>query len=777
AEGAPTAIAEAVATALGTSLATAPDPATDAVWLLAGGGHDAAEAVEGAVLRLAALLRDLAARPTPPRLVLVTLGAQAVNATETPEPLGAALAAFARAAGREWPALRLAVLDIDPAAPGLAADLPALATPGADLALRPGKPPLHRRFGALDLPAQPAPLCPPGGVVVIAGGAGGLGRALAEHLAERHGARVALLGRSPATAAVTATLERCATLGGEARHFRADLTDPAALEATLQAIETLWGAPDLVVHAAMDLRDGRVDSQADAEIAAVLAPKTRGLAALTAALDRRGDAAPLLLFSSANAETANPGQAAYAAASAFADAHALGQTARRVLVADWGFWGEVGRVATPQHRAMMARIGVHPIATVEGFFTLGRLWAAPGVTRAMPMRIGPQVAQELGADPTRRIPAGATALLPAALTAATARQSQAGALLQDAAAGFAAINQHAALLALAALRGAGLEAGTDDEIATQLAVAPAQRPLLAAVLDLLERAHLRSGRRLAFAPGAEELAASAAALVAQDPAAAPYLRLLETCCANLPAILGGQKDAQAVLFPGGSMALVAPIYAGNPVVDHLQALLAEAVAAAVATRLEAEPASRLRILEIGAGTGGTTRFVLRALAPYADRIDFLFTDIGPAFLTAAEAEFAETAPFLRTARLDISRSPASQGINEQKYDIVIAANVLHATPRIGATLAHARSLLRPGGLLAVNEATAAQDFNTLTFGLTPGWWLFEDPAQRLPHAPLLDPPRWHAALATAGFGGTAVLGEPMLQCVILAEAQGAPVAP
>ncbi|WP_419897676.1 SDR family NAD(P)-dependent oxidoreductase [Roseomonas sp. USHLN139] len=778
AEGEAAPVVAALAAALGTPLAMAPEPEADAVWLLVGAAADPAAAVEGAVLRLAALLRGLAAQPTPPQLVLVTLGAQAVTPAERPAPLGAALAAFARAAGREWPALRLAVLDLDPASPALAARLPELAIPGADLALREDRPPLRRRFGALDLPAQPAPLCPPGGVVVIAGGAGGLGRALAEHLAEHQGARVALLGRSDASEAVETTLARCAARGGAARHLRADLTDAAALGAALEAIEAEWGPADLVVHAAMDLRDGRIDSQPDAEIAAVLAPKTRGLAALTAALDRRGSRAALLLFSSANAETANPGQAAYAAASAFADAHALGLAeARRVLVADWGFWGEVGRVATPQHRAMMARIGVHPIATAEGLATLGRLWAAPGVTRVMPLRIGLQVAQELGADASRRLPAGGAALLPPAIAAARTRQQAGGSLLQGAAAGFAAINRQAARLALAALRGAGLEDGTAETLAAQLGVPPAQRRLLAAVLDLLQRAGLVTEGRLAAAPGDAELREAAAALVAQDPAAAPYLRLLETCCASLPRILDGTMEANAVLFPGGSMALVAPIYAGNPVVDHLQTLLAEAVAAAVAGRLAAEPGARLRLLEVGAGTGGTTRFLLRALAPFADRVEFLFTDIGPAFLSAAEAEFAATAPFLRTARLDISRSPAAQGIDDQQYDIVVAANVLHATPRLAATLAHVRGLLRPGGLLAVNEATAAQDFNTLTFGLTPGWWLFEDPAERLPHAPLLDPPRWQAVLGRAGFGGTTVLGEAALQCVILAEAQGLPALP
>jgi hypothetical protein len=46
-------------------------------------------------------------------------------------------------------------------------------------------------------------------------------------------------------------------------------------------------------------------------------------------------------------------------------------------------------------------------------------------------------------------------------------------------------------------------------------------------------------------------------------------------------------------------------------------------------------------------------------------------------------------------------------------------------------------LLRKGGLLIANELTAKTDFLTLTFGLTDGWWLFDDAKWRIPGAPLL----------------------------------------
>ena len=269
------------------------------------------------------------------------------------------------------------------------------------------------------------------------------------------------------------------------------------------------------------------------------------------------------------------------------------------------------------------------------------------------------------------------------------------------------------------------------------------------------------------------LAERRAGWIADQPDVAPYLDLLDTCSAALPDILRGQVDANDVLFPGGSSARVEPIYRGNQVVDHFQAIVAEAATAAVAERL-ASSRSEIRILEIGAGTGGTTAFVLPALSEHAARVRYVFSDIGRFFLDAAGKRFAGY-PFLSTALLDIENPPAAQGFEPNSFDIVIAANVLHATRDIRATLGHVRSLMRPGGLLLVNEATMRQDFNTMTFGLTRGWWAFEDTARRIDHAPLLRTGTWLSELAHQGFLGAHVLagGEGTLQTVIAAEGDGA----
>ena len=55
--------------------------------------------------------------------------------------------------------------------------------------------------------------------------------------------------------------------------------------------------------------------------------------------------------------------------------------------------------------------------------------------------------------------------------------------------------------------------------------------------------------------------------------------------------------------------------------------------------------------------------------------------------------------------LDIERDPAQQGFAGRRFDVVLAANVLHATADLREVLNHVRELLVPGGLLILAEVT------------------------------------------------------------------------
>jgi acyl transferase domain-containing protein/acyl carrier protein len=233
-------------------------------------------------------------------------------------------------------------------------------------------------------------------------------------------------------------------------------------------------------------------------------------------------------------------------------------------------------------------------------------------------------------------------------------------------------------------------------------------------------------------------------LQSQHPEAALELSLLERCGSRLADVLRGECDPLSLLFPAGDTSAAAQLYRNSPGLAVLNTLLRQAVAEVANRWPEDRP---LDILEIGGGTGGSTASILPILAP--GRTRYTFTDVSPVFLAQARAEFAEY-PFVEYRSLDVERPPETQAFERGRYDIVVAANVLHATRDLRETLKHVRGLLAPGGLLLLLEGTAPLLWADLTFGLTEGWWRFTDTDLR-PAYPLLPVAAWQSLLRESDF--------------------------
>ena len=140
---------------------------------------------------------------------------------------------------------------------------------------------------------------------------------------------------------------------------------------------------------------------------------------------------------------------------------------------------------------------------------------------------------------------------------------------------------------------------------------------------------------------------------------------------------------------------------------------------------------RMKILEIGAGTGGTTEQILRDLrATTGERTysTYTFTDISAGFFVAAKERFKDV-PDIEYSVLDISQDPLAQGFEAQSYDLIIATNVLHATPKLVQTLKNVRTLLRPDGRLLLQELCPTARWVNYVMGVLPGWWLGEEDAR------------------------------------------------
>ncbi|RDA90934.1 hypothetical protein CP533_5339 [Ophiocordyceps camponoti-saundersi (nom. inval.)] len=169
----------------------------------------------------------------------------------------------------------------------------------------------------------------------------------------------------------------------------------------------------------------------------------------------------------------------------------------------------------------------------------------------------------------------------------------------------------------------------------------------------------------------------------------------------------------------------------------------------------------LKILEVGGGTGATTRNIVHLLRsgskgkPESHSLRcglYEFTDISLAFTEKARDEFGAYDPQLRLRTLDIERDPVSQGFEEAAYDVVVADNVLHATSNLAQTLINVQKLLKPGGKLLIQEPLKASA-GTLgfVFGLLNGWWAASEEERSL--SPAITADAWDAALKRNGFTG------------------------
>lgn len=156
----------------------------------------------------------------------------------------------------------------------------------------------------------------------------------------------------------------------------------------------------------------------------------------------------------------------------------------------------------------------------------------------------------------------------------------------------------------------------------------------------------------------------------------------------------------------------------------------------------------MRILEIGGGTGGTTKGVLEALN---GKCSYTFTDISTGFFESTKKSLGNLAERVVFRPLDIEKDPASQDFVEGSYDMIIAANVLHATRKLSETIANVRSLLRPGGFLILNEVTGDLLRMRLIMSGLPGWWAGGSDGRR--YTPTISMDRWDSMLREGGFSG------------------------
>ena len=228
------------------------------------------------------------------------------------------------------------------------------------------------------------------------------------------------------------------------------------------------------------------------------------------------------------------------------------------------------------------------------------------------------------------------------------------------------------------------------------------------------------------------------------------LNLLMRCGDNLVAVLTGQEEPLGFFFREGSFNVYENTIEESVSIPYYNGIW-QACLQQIVNSLP--PDRQLRILEIGAGSGITTRALLPILSP--SQTSYTFTDIGSAFLGRAKQRFSAY-PFVEYRLLNIEQPPQEQGYDLHKFDMVIATNVLHVTRNMGETLKHVRSLLAPGGILLIQEITKEELDFYVTFGLL--MQSLSD-GERNQANPFLSTQQWHEALNKQGFAEVAIFPE------------------
>ncbi len=314
--------------------------------------------------------REDAGLSEPLSLTVVVDQAEEVAGSEPLEPGKATVGALARAIGQEMPGMACRVVDVLEPRAGSAAEAQ-LAEALAGETARPQDEFCVAWRGAQRWvktwePAPPPAACAQrlrqGGVVLITGGLGGVGLALARHLGRRHGMRLVLLGRTPLpphdawdgllarTDLPAAQRRRLLQLqamdadGIEWMAVAADATDPAQWRCALQAVHARFGGVTGVVHAVMEPGGGMLATRTRAEVQAAFAPKLQGTRAMVEAL--RGEPLDFMLLCSSVASCVGGlGRSDYAAANAWLDAFAVACRRKHpwpVFSVGWDAWRDVG---------------------------------------------------------------------------------------------------------------------------------------------------------------------------------------------------------------------------------------------------------------------------------------------------------------------------------------------------------------------------------------------------------------------------------------------------
>lgn len=214
-------------------------------------------------------------------------------------------------------------------------------------------------------------------------------------------------------------------------------------------------------------------------------------------------------------------------------------------------------------------------------------------------------------------------------------------------------------------------------------------------------------------------------------------RLLEYCFRHYPDVLTGKKSSLSVLFPNGTSEFLSSFRSKRKTLGDISEQLGlETIKQWILYKLRI--GKEMKILEVGAGSGTVGEAVFPEFQDLC--LEYYYTDISQAILNEAEKKFSRYS-FVRYKVLNLEKDPQSQGFLDNGFDMIIGLNVLHATSSLKRSVSYLKRLLKDDGTLLILEKVKSEPLENLIWGMTDGWWLFEDCDIRS-QTPLISAPEW-----------------------------------
>ncbi|MCP5002839.1 MAG: SDR family NAD(P)-dependent oxidoreductase, partial [Planctomycetes bacterium] len=476
------------------------------------------------------------------------------------------------------------------------------------------------------------------GVYVVIGGTGGIGEVWSRFMMEQYQARIVWIGRREKDDAIKEKINTLGMLGKEPIYIKADVADFDSLEKAFEEIKSTHLQIHGVVHSAIVLQDQSLAKMEESVFRASLSAKVD----VSVNMDKvfgNEELDFMLFFSSMISFTKAPGQSNYAAGCTFKDsfAHMLGE--RRsypVKIMNWGYWGSVGIVTDESYNKRMEQAGIGSLEPREAMESLETFVNSKVSQMALIKTLRPEareafsVREELSCYDkiSDSVLPQVKKMLPRQDSLKQLSTLEVG-VQTDAMEPLLREILYVTLTSLG-LFTRGISKLRDLSLPKQ--PAPFYERWLRTSINYMQKEKFLS-RECTVTRKVKDLSLlwkeweEGKSDWMKDPNKHAQVLLLEACLKALPDILSGIQPATDVMFPNSSMKLVEGIYRGNPHSNYFNEALGNTLVEAIRQKLKSGKGCKIQILEIGAGTGGTTAKLLPMLQEFSEFIEeYCYTD-------------------------------------------------------------------------------------------------------------------------------------------------------